>query len=97
VVLARVPAAEQKRLADLPSIIVDDLDDHLYIVPPTEYPDRHVYVKLGATRHDQSVLSPRQRREWMSGTQHEADLDWLRGLLLGVLPGLQAEAWLTKP
>jgi len=97
VVLARVSAAEQQRLGDLPSIIVDALDDHLYIVPPTEYPDGYVYVKLGATRHDHWVLSPRQRREWMSGTQHEADLDWLRGLLVGVLPGLQAEAWLTKP
>lgn len=98
VVLARVPADEQRRLAGLPSIIVDDLaSDHLYIVPPTEYPDGHVYVKLGATRHDRWVLSPDQRREWMAGTQHEADLGWLRGLLLGVLPGLQADAWSTKP
>jgi glycine/D-amino acid oxidase-like deaminating enzyme len=97
VVLARVSAAEQSRLAGLPSIIVDDVDEHLYIVPPTEYPDGHVYVKLGATRHRQWVLAAHERREWMTGTQHEADLDWLRGLLLGVLPGLQAEAWSTKP
>jgi glycine/D-amino acid oxidase-like deaminating enzyme len=33
----------------------------------------------------------------MSGTQHEDDLDWLRRLLLTVLPGLRAEAWSTKP
>jgi glycine/D-amino acid oxidase-like deaminating enzyme len=33
----------------------------------------------------------------MSGDQHASDLDWLRDLLLGLLPGLQAEAWLTKP
>jgi glycine/D-amino acid oxidase-like deaminating enzyme len=97
VVLARVSAAERQRLADLPSIIVDGPDDHLYIVPPTEYPDGHTYVKLGATRHDRWVLSPQERRQWMSGTQHETDLDWLRGLLLGVLPGLRAEAWSTKP
>lgn len=97
VVLARVSAAEQVRLAGLPSIIVDDIDDHLYIVPPTAYPDGYVYVKLGATRHDEWVLSPDERRQWMSGTQHEADLDWLRSLLMGVLPELQAEAWSTKP
>ncbi len=98
VVLARVPAGEQRRLAGLPSIIVDDLaNDHLYIVPPTEYPDGHVYVKLGATRRDRWVVSARERREWMSGTQHEADLEWLRGLLLGVLPGLRVESWSTKP
>ena len=98
VVLARVPAAEQHRLAGLPSIIVDDPSrDHLYVVPPTEYPDGHVYVKLGATRRTELVLSAAQRREWMAGTSHEADLEWLRGLLLGVLPGLRADAWLTKP
>ena len=32
-----------------------------------------------------------------AATAHEADLDWLSGLLLGLLPGLHAEAWLTKP
>jgi glycine/D-amino acid oxidase-like deaminating enzyme len=97
VVLARVSAAEQRRLSDLPSIIVDGHDDHLYIVPPTEYPDGQLYVKLGATRHNPWILSAGERREWMTGTHHEADLDWLRGLVLGVLPGLKAEAWSTKP
>jgi len=97
VVLAEVGAAEQQRLAGLPSIIVDGLDDHLYIVPPTEYPDGDVYVKLGATRHDPWILGAAERRQWMSGRDHEADLDWLRGLMLGVLPDLQAESWSTKP
>ncbi|MEP7202065.1 MAG: FAD-dependent oxidoreductase [Ilumatobacteraceae bacterium] len=97
VVTARVSASEQLRLAGLPSIIVDGADDHLYIVPPTEYPDGQAYMKLGATRHQHWVLSPEDRRVWMTGTQHETDLDWLRGLMLGVLPTLQAEAWSTKP
>jgi glycine/D-amino acid oxidase-like deaminating enzyme len=97
VVMARVSIEEEQRLAALPSIILDDVDDHLYIVPPTEYPDGHVYVKLGATRHARWVLSPDERREWMTGTRHAADLDWLHGLLVGVLPGLHAEGWSTKP
>ena len=97
VVLARVSAEERLHLTDLPSIIVDDVADHFYIVPPTEYPDGETYVKLGATRHAPSVLTPEQRRPWMTGTRHEADLEWLRALLLGVLPGLHAEAWSTKP
>jgi sarcosine oxidase len=97
-VLARVGAAEQERLAGLPSILVDDpTHDHLYSVPPTDYPDGHTYVKLGATHRTEMVLAPTERREWMRGTQHEADLDWLRGLLLELLPGLRADAWLTKP
>jgi len=97
VVLARVSAEEQQHLKGLPSIIVDDVADHFYIVPPTIYPDGQSYVKLGATRHAPSVLTPEQRRQWMTGTQHEADLDWLRALLLSVLPGLHAEDWSTKP
>lgn len=98
VVIARVPPSEQERLDGLPSIIVDDPErDHLYIVPPTQYPDGAVHVKLGATRREQWVLSPAERREWMTGTAHEADLDRLRTLLLEVLPGLQVDAWATKP
>ncbi len=97
VVLAQLSVSEQLRLAGLPSIIVDGADDHLYIVPPTVYPDGNVYLKLGATRHDEWILSPSERRQWMSGRDHEADLDWLRALMLGVLPDLQAEAWSTKP
>ena len=97
IVMARVSPAEQRRLAGLPSIILDDVDDHCYVVPPTEYPDGHVYVKLGATRHDHWVLSAEERRAWMTGADHEADLEWLRELMLGVLPDLQAAAWCTKP
>src|SRR3954451_23289165 len=97
VVLAQVGTAEQQRLAGLPSIIVDDVADHFYVVPPTEYPDGNMYVKLGATRQPRRVLSPDERRQWMTGTGHEADLDALRGLLLKVLPDFQAESWLTKP
>ena len=97
VVMARLSADEQLRLAALPSIIVDGPQDHLYIVPPTEYPDGHVYVKLGATRHEHWVLSADDRRDWMKGTFHAADLDWLHGLLVGVLPGLHVEGWSTKP
>jgi sarcosine oxidase len=97
VVMARVSTEEQLRLAGLPSIIIDGPEDHLYIVPPTEYPDGHVYVKLGATRHDQWILAADERREWMTGTFHAADLDWLHGLLVGALPGLHSEGWSTKP
>jgi glycine/D-amino acid oxidase-like deaminating enzyme len=98
VVLARVPAAEQHRLDGLPSVIVDDpAHDHFYTVPPTEYPDGFVYMKLGATHRPEQVLSPSARRAWMSGDEHLVDVDWMRDLLLGLVPGLQAEQWLTKP
>lgn len=98
VVLARVSRPEQLRLDRLPSIIVDDpVHDHLYTVPPTTYPDGFAYLKLGATHRQEQVLSAEQRLEWMTGDAHTRDLDWLRGLLLDLLPGLQVEAWSTKP
>lgn len=98
VVLARVSRAEQLRLDRLPSIIVDDpARDHLYMVPSTTYPDGHAYLKLGATHRGERLLDPPQRTEWMRSDAHAGDLDWLRRLMLGVLPGLQVEAWSTKP
>jgi sarcosine oxidase len=98
VLLGRVSRAEQLRLDRLPSIIVDDpAHDHLYIVPPTAYPDGHAYIKLGATHHEERLLSPPQRAEWMRGDRHAEDLGWLQGLLVRVLPGIDIEDWLTKP
>jgi sarcosine oxidase len=98
VVLARLPLSEQVRLDRLPSVILDHPElDHLYMVPPTIYPDGLAYLKLGATHDPPRVLSREQRKEWMAGDAHTDDLDWLRGLMLRVVPGLDVEAWATKP
>ena len=58
VVMARVSTEEQLAARRTALDHRRRSEDHLYIVPPTEYPDGHVYVKLGATRHDRWVLSP---------------------------------------
>jgi sarcosine oxidase len=98
VLLGRVSATEQRRLADLPSVIVDEASrGHCYIVPPTRYPDSRTYVKLGATLRRQMVLTPAQRRQWMAGDAHAEDIAWMQDLMLATLPGLQVEQWLTKP
>ena len=101
VVMAVVDAAEQERLAGLPSVLapVDDptfLD--VYLVPPTVYPDGRVRIKLGATRHAPVELAgAEERRAWMRGDAHAIDLPVLRRLTEALIPGLRASAWETKP
>lgn len=101
VVMATVDADEQRRLAGLPSILapVDDpvfLD--VYLVPPTDYPDGAVRIKLGATRHAPIAMDDApSRRAWMRGAAHAADLTALRRLTEQLIPGLRAGAWATKP
>ena len=87
--------------AGLPSVLapVDDpvfLD--VYLVPPTEYPDGEVRIKMGATRHAPvEMADAASRRAWMRGDDHTADLASLRRLAESLIPGLRADRWETKP
>ena len=66
-------------------------------MPPTQYPDGNMYIKLGVPHGSRGgVVPPDERRQWMTETGHEADLDALRGLMLRVLPRLRVESWMTK-
>jgi sarcosine oxidase len=101
VVLASLDRDEAERLAGIPSAIAQlhgtSFAD-LYQVPPTEYPDGSVRLKLGATLREWAPLGTgAQRRAWMSGDAHERHLAELRGLVEDLVPGIRAEAWATKP
>jgi glycine/D-amino acid oxidase-like deaminating enzyme len=101
VVMGVVDHAEQERLIGLPSVLapVDDpafLD--VYLVPPTDYPDGEVRIKMGATRHAPvEMVDAAARRAWMRGDGHTADLAALRRLAEQLVPGLRAGRWETKP
>lgn len=101
VVTAVVDEAEQRRLAGLPSLLTPV--DHprfadVYLVPPTDYPDGSVRIKLGATRHEpMRAHDAAARRTWMRGDEHLADLADLRLLTEAVVPGLLAHTWRTHP
>lgn len=101
VVMATLADDEHRRLADLPSVLARlDHPDYadLYVVPPTDYPDGSIRLKLGATlRHHRRLDDATARRTWMSGDAHRAELGPLRDLLTALVPGLAAEAWETKP
>jgi glycine/D-amino acid oxidase-like deaminating enzyme len=101
VVMAVVDQVEQERLAGLPSVLapVDDpVFVDVYLVPPTDYPDGEVRIKMGATRHAPvEVPDAAARRAWMRGDGHAADLPSLHRLLEALIPGLRADRWETKP
>ncbi|QXC60710.1 FAD-dependent oxidoreductase [Aquihabitans sp. G128] len=101
VVLATLDAAEQERLAPLPSVfshLTGTSFRDLYQVPPAPYPDGTVKLKLGATlREWEPLATGAERRTWMSGDAHEQLLPELRGLVEDLVPRVRAEAWATKP
>lgn len=101
VVLATLDAAEQARLAGLPSVLArlrHETYADLYLVPPTTYPDGTVRLKLGATRSTHLRLpSAGAKRAWMRGDEHRREEGELRSLLEALVPGLRATGWETKP
>jgi sarcosine oxidase len=101
VVTAVIDAPEQRRLRDMPSLL-SPVDDprfaDIYLVPPTDYPDGTVRIKLGATRHaPMRATHAAARREWMRGDRHVEDLAVLRRLTEEAVPGLVARDWQTHP
>lgn len=101
VVTATLGTDEQARLAGMPSVLArlrhDDYAD-LYAVPPTDYPDGTVRLKLGATlRTPRPLDTAEARRAWMAGDDHRGEHDALRALVEDLVPGIVAEAWETTP
>ena len=72
--------------------------EDLYLVPPTDYPDGTIRLKLGATlRTYRELPTAEAKRAWMRGDAHREELPGLRSLLEALVPGLRAVAWETKP
>ncbi|MEM8863661.1 MAG: FAD-dependent oxidoreductase, partial [Chloroflexota bacterium] len=60
VLLAEIGPEEQKRLADMPTLIYKLPEESamysLYMLPPIEYPDGRTYIKLGGNTHWESEI-----------------------------------------
>ena len=101
VVLGRVAPREAARLADLPSMIfLPDQPEYedVYVVPPTEYPDGHAYVKIGGSIVGVGSLETAdEKRAWMAGSSANRELPRLRTMLETVLPRVAFEAFSAKP
>lgn len=102
IVKAQVRPTEADRLADMPSIIYR-LNDHpelfsIYCLPPIEYPDGNVYVKIGGPLHQPVHLYSRAELvDWFHGPGNPVETDALRDVLLSMIPDLEVEAFDTRP
>jgi sarcosine oxidase len=103
IVMAQLSSAESQRLAQMPTTIYSngvagaELEG-TYSVPPTQYPDGHIYLKIGGQLPDiQPLQTEAEIKQWFKqgGSQHEADL--LQAVLFDMVPNLQAERIVTKP
>ncbi len=101
VVMAHLGPDEARRLAGIPagiSIIDHPTYEDFYYVPPTDYPDGSVRLKMGATMHDLIDLNTAtERREWMRGSSHRDELPAIRGLIEELVPGIVANRWDSTP
>jgi sarcosine oxidase len=103
IVMAQLSSAESQRLAQMPTTIYSngvagaELEG-TYSVPPAQYPDGHIYLKIGGQLPDiQPLQTEAEIKQWFKqgGSQHEADL--LQAVLFDMVPNLQAERIVTKP
>jgi sarcosine oxidase len=96
-----VDTDEQVRLHGLPSIITPvehRMYDSCYFVPPTPYPDGSIRLKIGAgTVVERHLRTAAERRAWMRGDDHQAELEPLSEVLHELLPGLRTTAECTTP
>lgn len=101
VLTGAIDADEQARLRGLPSIITPvehPMYDSCYFVPPTPYPDDTVRLKIGAgTIVERHLRTAAERRAWMRGDDHLAELGPLSKLLHQLLPGLRTTVERTTP
>lgn len=103
VLLAEIDAAEQARLADMPTLIYILPPDHsvpnIYMLPPVPYPDGRTYLKLGGGTYwpERIFDSWEEIRDWFHGDGDLREGEALRQALHDLLPGLRVQAYQTKP
>ncbi|MBK8985009.1 MAG: FAD-binding oxidoreductase [Chloroflexi bacterium] len=99
ILLARLPEAEAARLRGLPTVLYQIESPHLdgiYLLPPIEYPDGRIYLKMGCnTAADRWLPDLEAMRDWMIGGDSDVMLEPMRAALQSMIPGLEAEAYHT--
>ena len=92
------------RLADdgrIPSLILDqppdDRVEELYWVPPVEYPDGSVRIKIGGNLTETILLEPGDLTEWFHGDGDPTEIDCLTNNLRALLPDASLGDIVTAP
>ena len=99
-IVARVAADDAEAYAGMPTLIYGLRESPLsdfYLVPPTDYPDGHRYLKAGADTSDDLILSTREEMNaWMRSGESESHHGAFRNVLGELLPDLALSETSTK-
>lgn len=85
----------------IPSLILDQPPDdrvnEIYWVPPVEYPDGSVRIKIGGDRRETIFLEPDDLVEWFHGDGDPVEIECLTNNLRSLLPDERLDDIVTAP
>ncbi len=86
-----IDETEQARLARMPTLVWDTVDDP-YLLPPIRYPDGKNYIKLGGDPEDVSLDGPDAIHDWFRSGGNADVRDHLHAEILKLIPDFQAQS-----
>lgn len=101
IVMARLDPATHEPAGRIPSLILDqppdDRVEEVYWVPPVEYPDGSVRIKIGGNLKETILLEPGDLTEWFHGDGDPTEIDCLANNLRSLLPDAPLGDLVTAP
>ncbi|MEM9202126.1 MAG: FAD-dependent oxidoreductase [Actinomycetota bacterium] len=101
IVMSRLDPADFEPAAAIPSLILDQPPDdrvhEIYWVPPVEYPDGSVRIKIGGNLKETVLLDPDELTEWFRGDGDPTEIDSLTNNLRALLPDTPLGDIATSP
>jgi len=100
IILAEISKEEARRLENMPTVIyqIDSAEiNDIYLLPPIQYPDGRIYLKMGCNTFADSYLSDlAEMQAWMIAGNSNIIKEVMKQALLDMLPGLTAVSFQTK-
>ena len=100
-VMARLDPATHEPAGRIPSLILDQPPDgrvhEIYWVPPVEYPDGSVRIKIGGNLKETILLEPGDLTGWFRGDGDPTEIDCLTNNLHALLPDMPLGDIVTAP
>ena len=96
----KVNVDEAQRLSNMPSLLYEMEDpeiQNIYLVPPIQYPDGNIYLKMGANLPGDIFFKDlNEIQGWFKSQGNRDDLETMRNALLKIIPSLSAEEYFIK-
>ncbi|MBB4006167.1 NAD(P)/FAD-dependent oxidoreductase [Allorhizobium taibaishanense] len=89
-----IPDEELPTYKGMPSLIhhPENLQDHIYLLPPVRYPDRKTYLKIGGDPDDLKLTSEPDIRAWFRSGGRESTREHLHRIIRTLVPGVAQAA-----